>query len=176
MSHYQQQQFVSNLSQRYSYYFSNSRVLEVGSLDINGSIRHFFRDCNYTGIDVGPGPGVDLVCPGEKFFEESNSYDVVASTECFEHTMEWPNIFLNMVRLVRSGGLVFFTCAGLGRGEHGTARTDAASSPHTAANNYYQNLTDLDFIARFPLSTMFESYAFEHNFQHHDLYFFGIKK
>ena len=41
--------------------FTGTRVLEVGSLDINGSVRPIFTDCEYVGLDLGPGPGVDVI-------------------------------------------------------------------------------------------------------------------
>ena len=34
------------------------KVLEVGSYDVNGSIRGFFQNSNYTGVDMCAGPGV----------------------------------------------------------------------------------------------------------------------
>ena len=38
------------------------KVLEIGSLDINGSVRPLFEDAEYyLGIDMQEGPGVDLV-------------------------------------------------------------------------------------------------------------------
>lgn len=40
----------------------SSRVLEVGSHDVYGTIRSCFGSVgDYVGIDLSPGPGVDLV-------------------------------------------------------------------------------------------------------------------
>jgi hypothetical protein len=41
---------------------ATSRVLEVGSHDVYGTIRSCFGSVgDYVGIDLSPGPGVDLV-------------------------------------------------------------------------------------------------------------------
>ena len=45
---------------RYGNLFKNKKVLDIGSLDINGSNRFLFEDCNYLGIDVGEGKNVDF--------------------------------------------------------------------------------------------------------------------
>lgn len=37
------------------------RILEIGSYDVNGSVRKFFPESVYTGVDLCAGPGVDLV-------------------------------------------------------------------------------------------------------------------
>jgi hypothetical protein len=66
VSHPWQLDFVASVKDKHPEFFSNTKVLEVGSLDINGSIRMFFSDCDYTGVDLGPGRGVDLIGKGEE--------------------------------------------------------------------------------------------------------------
>ena len=46
----------------YPEFFQNKSVPEVGSWDTNGSIRRFFSNCEYIGVDIAEGPGVDVVC------------------------------------------------------------------------------------------------------------------
>jgi hypothetical protein len=53
--------FVHKVAVMLPGYFLRKKVLEVGSLDINGSVRPLFTDCDYMGIDLGDGPGVDQV-------------------------------------------------------------------------------------------------------------------
>ena len=62
MSHKEQLKFIGTMKQSFPERFTGGRVLEIGSLDINGSTRSFFSDGDYLGIDVAPGAGVDLVC------------------------------------------------------------------------------------------------------------------
>ena len=72
MSHSTQQDFILYTKNKFPNYFTNSKVLEVGSLDINGSMRSFFSECDYLGIDVGEGQGVDLVVTSKS---NKNDYD-----------------------------------------------------------------------------------------------------
>ena len=175
MSHIQQLRFVESVKSRYPDFFKGTQVLEIGSLNINGSVRSFFSAGTYTGIDVGPGPGVDVVCEGQHY--DSDPVDVTISCECFEHNPYWKETFTNMLRLTRVGGLVIMTCATTGRPEHGTVRTTPKDSPLTVAKGwtYYQNLTESDMRAHFDFDRLFSSYGFETNPRVSDLYFYGIK-
>jgi hypothetical protein len=74
MAHQQQFDFIQLLKTKYPSHFANAKVLEVGSLNINGSIRQFFTDCDYLGIDVGPGLDVDLVCEGQKLYHPNEIF------------------------------------------------------------------------------------------------------
>lgn len=174
MAHQQQRDFFEKVKTKHPEWFSKTSVLEVGSLDINGTVRDFFTAETYVGVDVGPGPGVDVVKNGEDLDYDDNSFNIAVSAECFEHNPEWAATFENMHRIADTA--VIFTCASEGRPEHGTARTDSGSSPLTAHSNYYRNLNEEDFRDTFNLDDMFTEYQFEYNAQSKDLYFWGIKK
>jgi SAM-dependent methyltransferase len=143
VSHSWQLDFVGAIKQSYPEFFTNAKVLEVGSLDINGSIRPFFENCDYLGVDLGEGRGVDMVAKGEELDFPDGAFDTTASCECFEHNEKWSQTFQNMVRMTRPGGLVFFTCATTGRPEHGTRRTTPQDAPF--CGDYYRNLVAEDF-------------------------------
>jgi SAM-dependent methyltransferase len=177
MSHPQQIAFVNSVRQLFPTYFAGKKVLEVGSLDINGSVRQFFSGCTYTGIDVGPGKGVDIVCEGQKYQAPDQSFDVTISCECFEHNPYWAETFANMVRMTKHGGLVVFTCATTGRREHGTTRTSPQDSPLTVGLNweYYKNLTEDDFRGVFDFDANFSRYGFSVHPAAADLYFYGVR-
>jgi hypothetical protein len=64
MAHAAQMEFVGRVKAAFPDFFAGTRVLDIGSLDINGSVRPLFRGGTYTGIDVAAGPGVDIVCQG----------------------------------------------------------------------------------------------------------------
>lgn len=178
MAHTEQHDFIRAVKDSFPQHFADCRVLEVGSLDINGTIRIFFERCNYLGVDVGPGPGVDLIAQGEDLDLPDNSYDTVVSTECFEHNPEWVKTFKNMIRMCCSNGLVIMTCATTGRAEHGTARTSPSDSPLTQSTwgDYYKNLTQDDFEKEFNFEELFVVCNFIVDQAHSDLYFYGIKK
>lgn len=177
MAHPQQLQFVKSITRSLTDDFRSLKVIEIGAYDVNGSIRQFFHNADYVGIDLIDGPGVDLVCEGDKVDHEDNTYDIAISCECFEHNPNWADTFLNMHRMTKEGGVVLFTCATTGRDEHGTTRTSPESSPGTQAFrwDYYRNLTQEDFEGSIKLAELFEHYFFLVNKASCDLYFFGYK-
>ena len=163
--------FVQRVKYANPDYFHNKKVLEVGSLDINGSVRQFFDKCIYIGCDLGEGKGVDVISRGHELKFDDNFFNTSISCECFEHDKFWKKTFENMVRM--TSGLVVFTCATVGRKEHGTTATSPNDAPFT--NDYYKNLVMSDFANSFDLDKMFKHHYFETNHESHDLYFYGIK-
>lgn len=177
MAHSQQARFLNFVKETLPNYFKDKKVLEIGSLDINGSVRGLFIDCDYIGIDIADGKGVDLVVKGENFAGHANSIDVVISCECFEHNPEYEKTWLNMVRVLKPDGLLIMTCATYGRIQHGTSLVSPESSPLTVQNgqDYYRNLieTDFDFLY---LKHFFAEFFFVTDFSNSDMYFVGIGK
>lgn len=169
MSHPSQMEFVQRVKGRFPQFFTKKKVLEIGSLDINGSVRQFFDDCGYIGVDLGKGKGVDIVARGEELVFPASYFDVTISCECFEHNPEWVKTFNNMVRM--TSGIVIMTCATTGRPEHGTRRTSPADAPF--CGDYYQNLTEADIRDNCDM-TRFVQYEFSTNQNPADLYFWGL--
>jgi SAM-dependent methyltransferase len=178
MSHKEQLDFVHKVKEKYKKHFIDKCVVEIGSLNINGSVRKFFEKCVYIGVDVGPGPGVDVVCLGHEYHMPDNSFDVSISCECFEHDPYYIKTFENMVRLAKSGGLVVFSCATTGRKIHGTKQEEPQSSPLTVnlGWDYYKNLEEEDFTQKMNFDSLFSEYEFSKNTDSFDLYFYGIKR
>lgn len=174
MAHGAQRVFVEMVKDVKPDHFAWKNVLEVGSLDINGTVRTFFEYCNYVGVDVGHGPGVDFAVQGQDLQYPDESFDVTISAECFEHNPFWRETWLNMVRMTKTGGLIIMTCAGTGRPEHGTTRSDAGSSPLTVAlgQDYYRNLTPEDFDAELRKGI---DVRFYENTVNRDLYAWAVK-
>lgn len=178
MSHPQQINYIKLVKNQFQSNFINSKILEIGSLDINGSIRQFFESCDYTGIDLGEGKGVDIVCEGQHYDAPADYYDTVVSCECFEHNPYWIETFNNMIRVCKPGGLIIMTCATTGRKEHGTTRTSPKDSPLTIGKgwDYYKNLTRDDFLENIAFDDFFKTCEFSEDVSSCDLYFWGIKK
>jgi len=174
MAHLEQRNFFNRLQTSSPEAFVAVRVLEIGSLNINGTVRDFFDAEHYVGVDVASGPGVDVVSNGENLDYPDNSFDVAVSAECFEHNPEWVATFRNMWRM--SAKHVIMTCASEGRAEHGTHNSDPSASPFTLGWDYYRNLTEQDFREHFDLDEMFSTYFFEYNPASCDLYFYGVKR
>lgn len=185
MAHLEQQQYIEGLKNRFPHVFKGKKVLEVGSLNINGTVRSFFEDCDYTGIDVGEGPCVDIVCQGQEYNAPDATFDTIISCECLEHNPYWLETFVNMIRMCKPGGVVIMTCAGTGRAEHGTFRTSPECSPLTVGIGweYYKNLTEADFRARIDMDKVFSVYEWSEHIHHgepnpeaKDLCFWGVRK
>src|SRR5437763_626500 len=177
MSHAEQHGFFAAVADVNRSLISGAKVLEIGSYDVNGSVRSLFAAADeYVGVDLREGPGVDRVGFGHEIDSPDASYDVTLSSECFEHDPCWRETFVNMLRMTRPGGLVAFSCASVGRPEHGTTRTDKTDSPGTQSLglDYYRNLTAADF-GEFPLTSMFSRWRFWYLPTHFDLYFVGAK-
>ena len=179
MSHTSQVNFIRELKEKYPDKFDSVKMLEVGSLNINGTIRDFFQGGEYIGYDVGAGKGVDIVYDGINFNEADNTLDTAGSCNCFEHNPNWVSNFRDMHRMLKPGGLLFISVPTTGNPVHGTHSDKPEDSPLTISKgwNYYKNLTEQDFTDNFDLEDMFSSYEFKviHD-PHHDLYFYGFKK
>lgn len=172
--HWEPEHFIASVKKQAPEFFTGKTVLEVGSLDINGSVRRFFTDCDYTGIDLGEGKGVDVVAHITDYHRlNDGEYDVVISTEALEHDHAWFKSLVAMYRLLKPSGLLLITCAAPNRPEHGTVRTDAGfASPFTA--DYYRNISVEDFASVLPANLFSKSYL-GYRGDMDDLYFAGIK-
>lgn len=179
MSHPAQVEYCKKIKGRFPEYFSNIRVIDFGSLDINGCNRYLFNLCEYTGVDIGPGRNVDIVSKAHEYNGTSESFDVVISTEMFEHDMFLHQSLPNMIRVLKPGGLFLFTCATGDRPEHGTRRTSTADSPLTTMidswTDYYKNISEQDIRDIIDIDSTFSQYEFD-IWQNVDLRFYGIKK
>ena len=87
-------------------------VLEVGSYNVNGSVRHLFPDTVYTGVDVREGPGVDKVVDGESLPFLAGCFDTVISTEMLEHDPKPWRTVSEMARVLRADGTLILTARG----------------------------------------------------------------
>lgn len=178
MSHVEQTAFLAAVADANKAVVSGGRVIEIGSYDVNGTVRAAFSGASaYVGVDLTSGPGVDLISYGHEVDLPDGSFDIALSGECFEHDPHWLSTFSNMVRLTRPGGIVAFTCAGRGRPEHGTRRTETAQSPGTQARglDYYRNLAAGDFTSGYPLRDSFREWRFWSTRYSFDLYFAGVR-
>jgi SAM-dependent methyltransferase len=180
MAHQEQKDWCELVKHAHPEHFIGVKVLDIGSLDINGNNRYLFDNCDYTGIDIGEGKNVDVVCSGH-LFKSDDLFDVVISTECFEHDKHYAETLNNAYNLLKVGGLLLFSCAAPGRPEHGTTRTSKGDSPFT--NDYYKNLSDTDIVIAFckdgdkAMNQLFEFHKFKTRKEFpQDLYFYGIKK
>ena len=175
MSHYQQIEFCKLFKNEF-FRTEKISIFELGSYDVNGSIRSIFNNVSkYIGLDLIEGPGVDVVYDG-KNIQIHEKFDLCISCECFEHNPNYFENFLRMIDLAKDDGIIVFTCASVGRDEHGTEESDTSSSPGSMKKwNYYKNLKKSHFTGKIDLSKFFYKFLFFENFVSKDLYFVGIK-
>lgn len=114
----------------------NFEVLEIGSLDINGSIKSIFTPfaSDYVGIDVQEGPGVDIVADATTYVLDE-AFDIIVCCEVFEHLENWKEVVYNSFINLKSGGIFIGTCAGEGRPPH-----SAIDEKPIRSHEYYQNV------------------------------------
>lgn len=91
-------------------------VLDVGSMDVNGSYKPLFveRNCSYTGVDIEEGQNVDMVVDVGHFQMSVGEYDVVVSGQCLEHTKYPWDVVGEMAFVTKPGGLVCIIVPGSG--------------------------------------------------------------
>jgi SAM-dependent methyltransferase len=89
---------------------ADKRVLEVGSMDVNGSVRPLFYGV-YMGIDKEPGPGVDYVQDIEEHIYPPD-FEVIVCTEMLEHTLRPWRALRHMAYSLQPGGVLLLTCRG----------------------------------------------------------------
>lgn len=158
--------FYEHVKRTFPEFFRGTKVLDVGSLDINGCNRPFFLECDYKGLDIGPGKNVDIVSLGHEYDAPDGFFDVVTSANAFEHDIHFEKTFKNMLRMLRSGGLFFFCCPGPGFPEHGTVRSEAWAAPHISSKSddwksYYKNVEESQIRSFIDVDATFERYQFE---------------
>ena len=86
-----------------------ARILEIGSYDVNGTLRDFALDStDYVGIDMEAGPGVDIVVKhGDAYPFEAGTFDLVMASSVFEHDPAFWITFVEMCRVTKPGGYIY---------------------------------------------------------------------
>jgi len=132
-------------------------VLDVGSYNINGSVKDILSPAsyvNFTGIDMRPGPGVDLVLNGHELDTLGyECFDLITCCETLEHDdMFWLTV-ANMRDALKHRGWMLVTVPGISFTKH--------DFPH----DYYRFTEEA-------VAKMFEGYTdfhLEYYYDHNDL-------
>jgi SAM-dependent methyltransferase len=89
-------------------------VLEVGSYQVAGQsgtdLRPLFPGREYVGLDVRPGPGVDVVGDVEALPYPGGSFGTVLAVCAFEHVPHFWKGFAEVRRVLRPGGAFVVAC------------------------------------------------------------------
>jgi len=84
-------------------------IADIGSYDVNGSYKDLIGDTRwqYTGVDLEPGPNVDIVMTSPyRLPFKTASMDVLLSGQALEHMDFFWVSWLEMIRVVKPGGLI----------------------------------------------------------------------
>jgi len=87
-------------------------VLEVGSLNVNGSIRPYIELLEpklYLGIDIKDGKNVDLIADITKCDKWNILFDVIICQSTLEHIRQWKKAVNNMKSLLSVDGLIYIS-------------------------------------------------------------------
>jgi SAM-dependent methyltransferase len=90
-------------------------ILEIGSFQVPGqaplaNLRSLFPQKEYLGIDVRPGPGVDLVADAEDLPFDDSSFGTVIAMSTFEHVRRFWRGFEEARRVLRPNGALLVAC------------------------------------------------------------------
>jgi SAM-dependent methyltransferase len=99
------------------------RVLEVGALDVNGSVRPYvtsLKPAEYVGTDRRRGRRVDRQLNATRLIEafECERFDLVLCLETLEHIQQWKTALYNMLAVLSRGGLFVMTTRSPGFPRH----------------------------------------------------------
>lgn len=92
-----------------------ARVLDIGALDVNGTVRPLFPDAQVIGVDMRAGGGVDYVMEARAIPDHfcHGSFDVVTCTEMLEHDPTPWLTFTVIATMLHPGGLALLTARGV---------------------------------------------------------------
>ena len=84
------------------YDLRNADVVDMGSYDVNGTYRALFAG-KYTGVDIIPGPNVDIIV-GSPEWESLENVDAVISGQTIEHVADIPEFMAGIWGILKPGG------------------------------------------------------------------------
>ncbi len=99
-------------------HYLEGRVLEIGSLNVNGAAREIIPIA--VGVDIRKGQGVDLVASVTELpsYFPNGSFDACVSTETLEHVEDWRGFVRTTWDMVKDGGYLVMTMASMSKGRH----------------------------------------------------------
>ena len=182
MAHKQQMEFFESVFDAFKNFIESPNflgVVDLGSHDTSGGPHTLLPvGTRYVGVDLCAGDNVNVISPIELVDLPSASFSIAISSEVLEHNPFWRETLFQLCRLSSPGGLVVWTCAGLGSREHGTSRSDGGiTAPFVIqlGREYYKNIAAYDAEFSFDHSLWFSSCKYFENFESRDTYFVGLR-
>lgn len=98
------------------------KALDVGSLDVNGSVRKILKGQykEITGIDMRKGEGVDIVMNAHDLDKKwpNPTFDLVTCVETLEHDDRFWITVEQIKKVLKPGGWMLIAAPSLGMGKH----------------------------------------------------------
>lgn len=96
------------------------KVLEVGSLDVNGNVKEYVTFKNYIGTDMREGRNVEIVINGHNLTDkfEKESFDLVICFDTFEHDDKFWLTLEQMKKVLKTGGYLIIGAPGRNCPQH----------------------------------------------------------
>ena len=79
-------EWIETVKQKFG--LKHKKVLDIGSMDMNGSPRPLFKDCEYVGIDIQAGVGVDMILDARQDMTKElgkETFDAILCLNTLEH-------------------------------------------------------------------------------------------
>lgn len=126
----------------------NGRVLEVGSLDVNGSARSVISATEYIGVDMRTGKGVDIVCNSHDLISRfgEQSFDAVVCCDMLEHDNDPLASVKQMRGVLNPGCPLLLTSPRNGFAEHHHPRDYFRFMPHCYEDIFFIGMKDFKMI------------------------------
>jgi len=117
--HFEDRLFWQRCANRYPHYFASpSKVIDFGSLNVNGVIGDWVKSPFYIGVDWKPGPNVDLISLAHEVPFRSELFDMVVSSSMLEHDPYWDKSLTKMVDVLKKDGIFIITWGAALNPEH----------------------------------------------------------
>ena len=107
--------WIEAVAKQYSPFNKNQKLLEIGSWIAPGQEAIICRNTigplvgEYIGVDMQDGNGVDVISDAKHMPFPDNSFDVIISTDCYEH-VDWPReVTREAFRVMKPGGVFYLT-------------------------------------------------------------------
>jgi len=142
--HKEQIDYIIRTKKRFPQFFENKNILDIGSFDVCGNEKRFFTNCEFIGLDIGPGENVDVICPAQEYDAPNEYFDTIISCECWEHNPFYSESIKNAIRMLKSGGFFIFTCATTDRPIHGTSSLEEESKKKFLKSVFQLSIMELN--------------------------------
>lgn len=102
--HLNNRKWLEDCKKAYPKNFEGCSVLEIGSLNVNGTARDYFDNCEYVGVDRDAGLDVDIVSDArETKFDKK--FDTLLILSVFEHDFKWKETLKHNLQWLKKDGL-----------------------------------------------------------------------